>query len=243
MASTIADAFSPLGATLGLQTITPTVLDPLVAISQNQDAFGRPIAREDRATAPTPGWERSRDNASSLSQGIAYALNLLTSGGEEHAKGFISPTADQLDYLAGQIGGGVSREILKAGELAKSTTTGEEVPMHRIPFFGRFVGDVGSPAATSQQFYTNITDMAEHENVVKGRMKSQGDVMGYYQDHPEARLWNAANNVENQINALNKRKRELESRGASVEALKQVENQKTVIMQRFNNQVKAVQEQ
>ena len=243
MASTIADAFSPLGATLGLQTITPTVLDPLVAISQNQDAFGRPIAREDRATAPTPGWERSRDNASSLSQGIAYSLNLLTSGGEEHAKGFISPTADQLDYLAGQIGGGVSREILKAGELAKSTTTGEEVPMHRIPFFGRFVGDVGSPAATSQQFYTNITDMAEHENVVKGRMKSQGDVMGYYQDHPEARLWNAANNVENQINALNKRKRELESRGASVEALKQVENQKTVIMQRFNNQVKAVQEQ
>ena len=242
LVGTITDAFSPLGTDIGLQTISPTFLDPVVALAENKDAFGRPISREDRATAPTPGWERSRDNASSLSQGIAYGLNMLTSGGEEHAKGFISPTADQIDYLAGQIGGGVSRELLKAGEVAKSATTGEEVPTYRVPFIGRFVGDIGSQAATAQKFYKNITDMAGHENVVKGRMKDQGDVMGYYQDHPEARLWNAANNVENQVNALNKRKRELTARGASTDALKQVENQKTVIMQRFNDQVKAAQE-
>jgi hypothetical protein len=243
LTGTIADAFSPLGSTFGLQTITPTVLDPLVAISQNEDAFGRPITRLDKATAPTPGWERSRDNASALSQSIAYGLNLLTSGGEEHAKGFISPTADQIDYLAGQVGGGVSREILKAGEVAKSATTGEEVPTYRIPFVGRFVGDVNSQAATSQKFYQNITQMAGHENVIKGRMKDQGDVSSYYQDHPEARLWNAANNIENQINGLNKRKRLLESRNASPEALKQIEAQKTVIMNRFNERVKEVQEQ
>jgi hypothetical protein len=243
LASTIADAFNPLGMSPGMQMLAPTVLDPIVALGMNQDAFGRPISREDKATAPTPGWERSRDNASSISQGVAYGLNLLTSGGEEHAKGFISPTADQLDYLAGQVGGGVSRELLKAGEVAKSATTGEEVPTYRIPFVGRFVGDVGSQAATSQKFYQNITDMAEHENVVKGRMKDQGDVMGYYQDHPEARLWRAANNVENQINQINKRKRLLESKNASPDALKQIENQKAVIMERFNDQVKRSQEQ
>jgi phosphoribosylanthranilate isomerase len=50
-----------------MQTIAPTVLDPLAALEANKDAFGRPIYKEDRATNPTPGYLRSRENASEMS--------------------------------------------------------------------------------------------------------------------------------------------------------------------------------
>jgi len=72
----------------------------------------RPIYKEDRATNPTPGYMRSRESASEISKQISYFLN-LASGGGKYSKGFLSPTADELDYIAGQVTGGVGREIIK----------------------------------------------------------------------------------------------------------------------------------
>jgi len=51
------------------------------------------------------------------------------------------------------------------------------------------------------------------ENEVKGRIKNRENVAEYYREHPQARFWQQANNVENQINALNKQKKEFIERG------------------------------
>jgi hypothetical protein len=233
----VADAFSPIGSSgLSIQTIAPTVLDPLAAIEANKDAFGRPIYKEDRATNPTPGYLRSRENASEMSNAISYFLN-LASGGTKYSKGFVSPTGDEIDYVIGQVTGGLGREIMKTGQTIKAAGTGEDLPAYRVPLLGRFYGETESNAAESQRFYNNITRMADHENEIKGRIKNKESVAAYYRDNPEARLYQQANTIENQINALNKQKKEFIERDLPKERIKRIENQKAAIMKRFNDRL------
>jgi hypothetical protein len=244
MAAVVTDAFNPLGGgDLSLQTISPTVLDPAVALATNKDAFGRPISKEDRATAPTPGFSRSRDQATEINKAVAKAINYIT-GGTEDTKGFLSPTADQLDYLAGQVTGGAGREVMKIGKTATAVATGdtENLPSYQIPLAGRFYGDVASPAANSQHFYDNVTKMAEYENTIKGMRQRKENVAEYMRDNPDARLWQQANNAENQISQLNKLKKQWREAGRSDEQIKTLDDRKQNIMTRFNEQVKNLQQ-
>jgi hypothetical protein len=235
--SAMMNSLNPLGSSgFALQTMMPTAIDPVVALAENKDSFGRPIYRPDRATAPTPGYTRSRDTASTLGKGLAEFLN-WASGGTKYQKGSISPTGDEVDFLAGQVGGGLYREISKAAKAVGAQSTGEALAPYQRPIVSRFYGETGSPAAVSQTFYNNVTRMTDHENEIKGRMKNREDVEGYLNDNPEARLWKRANTIENKINELNKRKRMFIERGFPKERVQAVDAQKTMLMQRFNDQV------
>jgi hypothetical protein len=87
------------GAGFSIQTIAPTAIDPLVALSENKDWTGKPIAKEDfNKLSPTPGFSRSKDTASDPSKWIAEAINTI-SRGNKYVPGMASPTADQIDYL------------------------------------------------------------------------------------------------------------------------------------------------
>ena len=242
MAAVVADSFNPLGGgNISLQTIAPTVLDPAVAIATNKDAFGRPISKEDRSTSPTTGLSRSREQSTAVNKAVAEAINYIT-GGTKDTKGFLSPTADQLDYLAGQVTGGAGREVIKIGKTAGAIAKGktDELASYDIPLAGRFYGDTKSPAANSQHFYDNVTKLAEHEAVIKGMRQRHENVADYMRENPESRLWQQANNVENQISALNKQKKQWIERDIPEERIKSLDDRKQAIMTRFNERVKSL---
>jgi hypothetical protein len=240
LTSAIVNSVNPLGSSgFATQTLMPTVIDPLVALGENKDSFGRPISRQDRATAPTPGYSRSRETSTALGKGIAEFLN-WASGGDKYVKGSISPTGDDVDFLAGQIGGGLYREISKAAKAVGSTITGEEIPSYRRPIVGRFIGETGSNAAISQTFYENVTRLTDHENTIKGLKKDKLPTDSYKAKHPEARLWPKANLVENQVNAINKQKREAIEKNKPKEVIQRLDEKKARIMKQFNDQVKQV---
>ena len=240
--SLILDSFNPLGSGSLLQVLAPTVVDPIAAIATNRDAFGRPISKEDRATNPTPGYTRSRENASAFSQGLAMFLNWASSpAGTSYTKGSISPTADQIDYLIGQYTGGVGREIMKTGEYISSKFTGEEVQPYRVPVVGKLYGETESPGAISAKFYQNVTKMAEHENEIKNLIKNRESTAEYKADHPDWRFYNRANYLENQITAINAQKKALRERNAPEERIKKLDERKTALMKKFNDQIKAAQ--
>jgi hypothetical protein len=232
---------NPLGGNAAtLQSYMPTVADPFIAaFVENKDAFGRPISKEDRGLNPTPGYTRSREPANPIFQGIAEFMNNITSR-DPDVKGLISPTADQLSYIAEQIGGGVYREASRAVKYAVNVLNGEETPEHQVPLAGKIVGDLGSNAAISQKFYTNVKNMAEHELVIKAHRERRQSTAEYMRDNPEARLWQRANSLENEITKLNKTKKELYQREAPKERIKRVEDQKIRMMQQFNDQVRRV---
>jgi len=223
-----------------MQTLAPTVTDPLAALAENRDTFGRPIAKVDRATNPTPGYTRSRDTASVISKSLSEFLN-YASGGTKYQKGFVSPTADQLDYLIGQATGGVGRELMKGEQAVSSLYTGEELPSYKVPLIGKFYGDVESQASQANRFYGNVTKMAGFENEIKGRQKNRENVQEFLAEHPEARLYSQANNYENQITELNRRKKDMIARNVDASLIKRIEDQKTNIMKRFNEQVERLE--
>ena len=234
----ILGSVNPLGTSTFAQTLAPTIVDPFVAIAENRDAFGRPISREDKALAPSPGYTRSRETANFVSQGLAYALNFITGGGDKGI-GLVSPTADQISYVAGQYAGGVGKLAIQTGEYVKSLFTGEEVETYQIPVAGKLYGDINTPAAIAGVFYENIKVMSNHERIIK-EMKGKG-VEAYYKDTPEARLWRRANYVENEIARLKKEKKALKERNAPEAQIKRKDEAIKEKMDAFNKQVSKVQ--
>jgi len=239
-----ADTFNPIGnAGLSLQTIAPTVIDPLAALSENRDWTGKPIAKLDRDSLnPTPGYLRAKDTATSWSRAISYGFNLL-SGGTDYKKGLFSPTPDQIDYLIGQATGGVGREVSKAEQTGMALATGEELPMHKIPLFGRFIGDTTGQSAEGGKFYASIQRINEHENEIKGlRKEGNADaIREYIKDNPEAMLVVGANHVEREIQKLKAAKREA-VKADNTERVKAIESQITSRMKMFNDRVRSLSE-
>jgi DNA-binding protein H-NS/K+/H+ antiporter YhaU regulatory subunit KhtT len=237
------DMFNPIGnAGWSMQTLTPTVGDPLVALTENRDWTGKPIAKEDISNLdPTPGYSRSKETASYISKAMAKFLNFAT-GGTDYTPGGFSPTPDQIDFLIGQLTGGVGRELLKAEQSITSQFTGEELPIYKVPLVGRFVGDSEGQAAERNRFYNNIILLNKHEREIKGRQKDRIPARDYLMEYPEARLYSYANQVERNIRTLRKRRDALIEQDAPKERVKQVENQMTVQMKRFNERVKSAQE-
>jgi len=239
------EMFNPIGnAGWSVQTIAPTIADPLVALAENRDWTGKPIAKEDRSgLAPTPGYTRAKETASWFSKELSYYLNLAT-GGTKYKPGAFSPTPDQIDYLIGQATGGVGRELLKVEQTVTSSVTGEELPTYKVPIVGRFYGDARSGAAESERFYANLKRLNEHEAEIKGRQKNrEGGVADYRRENPEARLVNLANQVEREVQDLRRRRRELVDKGADPARVKMVEERIKMRMKSFNDRVRTLREQ
>jgi hypothetical protein len=68
------------------------------------------------------------------------------------------------------------------------------------------------------------------------------NVSEYMKENPDARLWQQANNSENQISAINKRQKEMRKMGMDEEKIKLLDDRKQQIMTRLNERVKATQE-
>jgi GNAT superfamily N-acetyltransferase len=240
----IVDAINPFGGGTLLQTIAPTFLDPAFALAENKDSFGRPIFKEDQALKPTPGWQRTRDTASTFSKGLSWFLNYVSSGGEEFSKGFLSPTGDQLDYLIGQAAGGIGREIKRTVDLGVNKYQGEETPAYRVPVANRFLGETKTDAATAARFYDNVKMLAEHQNIINGRIENKGDVAGYYKQNPMAKYAFAGDEFENDVNGINKSIRELQKQPDTKEnreTIKKMKAARVQLMETLNGLVRKSQ--
>ena len=234
---TMLESFNPIGTGASLaQTISPTVFDPVIAMAENKDWTGKNIYREDfNKTNPTPGFTRTKDSASALSKGIAEAINTIT-GGTEFQPGRFSPTPDQIDYLIGQVTGGVGREITKVMASADSAVTGEELPMYKVPIAGRLVGTSSDNAAMRDRFYDNVRMLNMHEAEIKGRREKQEPTLDYIREHPETRYIRMATATETQVRNLQKRKRQMIEDGKR-ESVKLIDAQIAAKMKRLNDMV------
>ena len=243
IAAQVADMFNPLGAGGAANLLTPTIADPIVnVLATNKDAFGRPISRESRETTPTPGWERSRDNATSLSKALAYGLNYLTGGGEDGI-GLVSPTADQLDYVAKEYAGGVGREITKAVRYVGQKIEGEETPSYGVPILGKLYGELDTSSAVADKFYKNVKAMADHEGTIKRIKERKGDIGEYRQENKEAtaRLINRANYVENEVAKYNREIRAMYKKEAPDKDIKAKKERRDAVMKKYNEEVRRAQ--
>lgn len=242
MVSMFADAFNPIGnAGLSMQTLAPTALDPLVALTENRDWTGRPIARTSSNKA-IPGHALARDTSTEAAQILSEAINTL-SGGTRYTAGILSPTPDQIDYLAGQIGGGVWREVSKAEQTVRSAITGESLPPYKVPLLGRLFGSAKSQASEGNSFYGHVERLNRIETELKGlrRDGNTQEAAELRSRFPEAYLITQANYAERKVQKLRAKKRDLLRAGAPRERVKEIEDQITSTMASLNRAVEALQ--
>lgn len=230
----MADVYNPLGSSgLSMQTIAPTVLDPLAGLAENKDFAGRAIAKES-FNRQTPGHALARDTASLPATWLAQVINYAT-GGTEFTRGEFSPTPDQIDYLVGQLTGGVGREATKFLKSGQATASGDDLPWHNIPLLGRFYGDANSDGAKQSAFYNNMDKVRKHAEEVKGLRAAgrSGEAVEYANKHPHAKLHLAARAAEKQVKGMRDRKRELEQAGAPREEIRTLEKRMIQRMEQF----------
>lgn len=233
-----ADAFNPIGnAGMSVQTLTPTILDPLVALTENKDFAGRPIAKESRNSA-IPGHALGRDTSTAIGKAISEGINWL-SGGNQYVSGALSPTPDQIDYLLGQVTGGVGREYSKVEQSVTSLASGEDLPTHKIPLIGRLIGNADGQSSQATSYYANNERVNRVTTEAKA-MAEDGKVTEareFLQNKPERYLVAQAAVAERQLNRLRQQKHELIKAGAPREQVRKLEADITQVMQRFNTAV------
>jgi hypothetical protein len=239
--SVLADAFNPLGGNSpAMQMVAPTVMDPFVALAQNKDWTGKPIYIENRNSLdPKPGADRSKDSATPWAKWFSKTINDLT-GGTEYTPGGWSPTPDQIDFVIGQLTGGVGREAGKVASTVASPFNGEELPAYKVPLLGRLYGSTEGHSGQSDKFYENITRANEVEGEIKGRMKAGLSPAEYLQDHPGAMALAARGNAaEKQVAALRKMRHAVVKRDApdAAERAQALNNRIAAVMTRFNREV------
>lgn len=233
-----AESFNPLGSSgASLQTIAPSVADPLVALAENRDWGGKPIYQESFSNRDvSPGTDRARDTASIPSKYLAEFFN-AASGGTDFVAGGFSPTPDQIDYLIGQATGGVGREGLKLGQLVETAFTGEELPSYKIPLGGRFFGSATGASSAAGTYYDNLARMTEHRAEIEGRRGAGQPVETYFKENPESRYAMEAMMSENAVRQLRRAKREAVAGGESKDRVKELEQKIQAEMTRFNLKV------
>ncbi len=242
--NTMYSTMSPTGGSGGLvQEVSPTALDPFVALTTNKDWTGKAIAKQDHsALDPSPGHARAHNTATAWAKALSHAINWAT-GGSDFVPGVLSPTPDQIDYLIEQATGGVGREVSKSAQVAQSLVTGENFPAHKIPLIGRFVGSGSGDGAIRSKFYENVlaSNLAFRE--FKGRALDHKAFSDFVKTHPEARFAKAAATVQDDVAILNKQKAFLLKGGASKEVIRAQEERITSLMNRFNMLIEKAQEQ
>ena len=237
---TFADAFNPLGGAQNIgQMAAPTVIDPIAALMTNKDWNGRPIYRENvNGLDPQPGHAMAKDSSSTPARGLARAINAIT-GGTEYRPGAWSPTPDQIDYVVGQLTGGLGRELLKANQTVASTFTGDELPPYKIPLVGRLYGNTRGSAGHSGAFYENVKTLNELENELKGRQRNDQDVDALFRQEPLMGLISLGNNAENVVRRLRGERRQIVERRDpdSKDRIREVDAEITETMSDLNREV------
>ena len=241
MARLVLDAFNPLGGSQNLaQMAMPTPFDPALALVQNRDWTGKSIYREDSSNLdPTPGHTRTKDSASTFSKGVSEAL-VKISGGSDYQPGAINWTPDQIDYIIGQLTGGLGREIMKVEQTITAPFTGEDLPPNKIPLAGRLYGNTRGPASESEKFYENVTKLNGVEREIKGRARDGEDYETYMDQEPLADLVGLGDSAQNHISKLRQLRREAirQAQPGYQDEVKEINAQIGEVMKTVNQEVK-----
>lgn len=206
------NAYNPLGGSENIsQMLTPTWLDPVVALWTNTDWTGKSIYREDRSQQdPKPGFTRAKDSTAAPYRWIAELANSATGGNEWRPGGF-SPTPEAIEYLVEQFTGGVGRELNKVGAMSTAAVTGEELAAHQLVLVGRIYGNTRGVNGESSAYYENIRRINTSSSEAKGRSERGEDVSTILEDVPLAKLDGAAGVFDKRVSDLVKARRKIQA--------------------------------
>ena len=156
------ESLSPIGAFDHFLTFaSPTVADPFISVSINEDYKGDPIYKESPnfSSNPKPDSQQYWSNTSSIAKTIATSINYIT-GGDEVEGGFADWSPNTIEYWFGYITGGV-------GRFAQRTF---EAPFDIVDAMkGDFDGDIARSIPLVRKVFIGPSDRADTGNYLDNR--------------------------------------------------------------------------
>lgn len=137
------DAFSPLGqAASAGQLIAPSVLDPVLQVTENKSFTGAPVYKSaDRfgKTDPKPAYTRYFESTPDVWKGASRMLNDV-SGGDKVKPGMVNIEPDILKHVFYTLTGGPGRTLDQTIDMTQAGARGKELTVNRVPLASRFYG-------------------------------------------------------------------------------------------------------
>ncbi|WP_163650702.1 LPD38 domain-containing protein [Modicisalibacter sp. 'Wilcox'] len=211
LALAVVGSFSPIGfedsddaVNLMLKNLTPTLARSITHIGINEDFAGRSIYKKNfRTGTPKPQSSLSFRGTPEAYQQIAQFLNEV-SGGSEYRSGKIDVSPDVLQHLVNFYGGGAWGFVEKSADYVKRKVEGEEVKRYRVPFAGRFMGDV-SPYTDQETFYERRDRLGQVYEEATNR-HGEGGAKFRAEHRNEIRLFLMAKSTAKTLQAMRKAK-------------------------------------
>lgn len=209
--STFLDAFNPIGGTESLLNfIAPTAIDPLVALTINQDFTGRRIYPEPfPGSVPKANSQQYWTSTSPFFKSTADFLNQAT-GGSEYVSGAIDFNPAVLeyiyDYFTGGLGAFVRRTYDTATNKIPAALSGDldALEVNDIPLFRKLYGSV-SERISFEDYFDKVNHVLARGEELKSAVKSGDperikDVRARFA--PELKIYQAVRSLANRRNQL-----------------------------------------
>ena len=160
----VVDAFNPFGSTASpAQLIAPSLLDPLVQISENRTWTGSPLAPENFEFGfQRPDAELSWRSTSEAARRVARWINRVT-GGDPTRAGLVDVHPDVLEHWFEFLTGGTGRFLEDTATMAQQ---GGNVPLREVPILRRFVTEEPEWGLRNR-FYANLDEMVQVRGSIK----------------------------------------------------------------------------
>ena len=160
MFGSLVSSFNPLGGSQNFWAfISPTITDPFVELTLNEDWAGRKIYKEANPfEVEIPLSQRTWGNPTWGAKAFTDTLHTITGGGPTTPAGFgwTEWSPNVIDYLFRYYLGGVGAVMGQAQNFATSTIprmlSGEEWETREIPALSKFLGNVSSGGNTERFF-------------------------------------------------------------------------------------------
>jgi GGDEF domain-containing protein len=203
--SGFANSFNPMASATLLQTIAPSILDPIAVVGENIQWHGGPLMPERNPfeKIPKPDSQRFFKSVSAPSKMVAQTVNRLT-GGDTVKPGLIDVSPETLDMLYETATGSLGRFVRDVALLPMVKD------VKNVPFIRRVYGKK-SEYADSQIYYDRVKAILT--------LKEQIESDSKYLKNPNARYIPIAVKAEKELTKLRKQKRKAEAAGASTEII------------------------
>lgn len=213
---TFVDSFNPIGGSESiLNFMAPTIIDPVVDITQNRDFAGRPIVPERGGFGPQPPESQKYwNNTFAPYVGISNFLNEVT-GGTRIIPGGVDISPSVIQYAVNYATGGVGKFVERSFNTAFSTIPDalrgdlEELDVKGIPLLRSLYGNV-----------TSRNDMERY-------MERMEEVLRVRQEIRDARQYGQPERIEEAM-------RRYPGQVEIMEAFSRLSSQRTQISRRIN---------
>jgi hypothetical protein len=230
--SVLMNVLNPLASATLLQTIMPTIGDPIAQVMENKSWAGGALMPEKSPFGiPTPDSERYFKSVNPALKSVAQWVNSVT-GGNKYKPGLIDVSPETLEMVVETFTGSAGRLAKDALFLPTSAVTGD-LEMNKVPFVRRVFG--GTSEKINAGIYRENNDKVDI--LIKQIKDADVSERGELAKNPLSQMIAFHKNTESRMLKLNKMNKIAEKLGREENVKKNDEEMMRLKMQynkRFN---------